>query len=602
MKPSVMVLAAVAALLVAQAFGSATFYVQAASTLIVPDDYPSINAAVENAHQGDTIQVRAGVYYENLYVDKALVIAGEDTQTVVVGEGGVERGGNSVFTLAANDITLTGFTIQSQNYTQSTNYATAIKVAGDNCTITGNSIEGIYYGVFCSVQLFTTITDNNITTALKDGVRICGGSHNTITNNNITNSAKSGIAIDGYLDTITGNSLAGNQRGIGLGASYSVVFGNNITSHSESGIYLGASDCIIAANAIADNMLGVHFTSYFAAPNNNTFYHNNFENNTYHVDVTSTHNVQVWDNGAEGNYWSGYDGTGNGGYTVYEGNIDYHPLSKPFSLNQNAAPPALPFTAETTDGASALWHFDEVSPNGATPDALGNNAVVLESSGGDVFTPVLVEGKNGNALRFNGTDYAYVTASPTLNIHGEFTIDAWVNVKEFKNVAYSNIVVECLRTPEKFPMRIFGFAFNGEPPIDNSSPPLGALRGFMLDEEGVFNEVVTTQPVIVLDEWFHVVFVRSLTLGMQIYVDGVEQEVQVLSGVQNPSGEVARGTEFYIGHDSVSVVDEVSLSSIAVVPESIQGFSLIELVLGAAVIAGLVLCGSLWVFHKREMV
>ena len=76
-----------------------------------------------------------------------------------------------------------------------------------------------------------------------------------------------------------------------------------------------------------------------------------------------------------------------------------------------------------------------------TPDSLGNNPVVLETSGGNTFTLILVDGKTGNALQFNGTDYAYVTCSPTLNIQREFTIDAWVNVQEFKNVTYNNIFV-----------------------------------------------------------------------------------------------------------------------------------------------------------------
>ncbi len=550
------------------------------TTLLVPDNYPTIGAAIGNASQGDTILVKSGVYYENLWIDKPLVIKGENAEnTIIIGTGGVERGARPVFTLAANNVELSGFTIQSINYSSATNYATGVKVAGDNCKITGNNIVGTYYGVFCSIQLSTTISQNNITATRKDSIRICGGSQNAITNNNITGNAQSGIALDGYLDTVTGNNIVGNGRGIGLGASYSVVFGNNLTGNTESGFYIAASNCIVSSNYIAQSKWGTYFTSFFAAPNNNLFYHNDFVDNTQNVGASSIYNSQVWDNGypTGGNYWSNYNGTDNNNdnigdtpYTVYANDADHYPLMTLYNAStQTTLPPNLPTPPATTNSTVALWHFDVVEPNGATPDATGNNPAVLEPAGETSrFNPVLVEGKFDNALKFNGTDYVYVTSSPSLEIQEEITIDAWVNVQEFKNVAYNNIVVECVRTPDKFPTRIVGFAFNGEPAQNSSSLPQGALRGFVLDSQGVFNEIVTTDFTLPLNQWTHVVFIRSLTSGMHIYVNDKEVNVKVTSGVQNPTDAVERGTEFYIGHDSLSTLDEVSISTNAVTPQA----------------------------------
>jgi hypothetical protein len=39
---------------------------KAPKIIVVPDNYPSIGTAVENAAPWDTILVRSGVYYENL--------------------------------------------------------------------------------------------------------------------------------------------------------------------------------------------------------------------------------------------------------------------------------------------------------------------------------------------------------------------------------------------------------------------------------------------------------------------------------------------------------------------------------------------------------
>jgi parallel beta-helix repeat protein len=565
----------------------------ASKTIIVPDDYATISVAVKNASPGDTILVKAGEYHENPVVDKQLSILSQDPNgaAVVVGEGGLERGAKPIFTLAADGVTLSGFTIQSSNYSNTTLYASGVKIAGDSCVLSGNNIVGTYYGVFCSVQSFTTITHNNITDTLKDSIRICGGSQNTISDNLITGNAQSGVAIDGYSDTITGNDIHGNNRGIGLGASYSVVFGNNLSGNSESGMYIASSDSFIVANNITQNGWGVYFTSYFAAPNNNTFYNNNFEGNSQPVGTASTYNGQIWDNGVQGNFWSSNNASAGTPFAPYEGNADNHPLVAPYVLPSGTMSPALPDTPKAPDGTVGMWHFDEVSPNGVTPDSADSNPVILEPSSDNTYTPLVVDGKEGKALRFNGTDYAYVTASPTLDIKEEVTIDAWVNVQEYKNVEYENIVVEAMRTPDKYPTRIMGFAINGVPPENAIAPPLGALRGFFLDDSGVFNEIVTTQAVVPLNQWVHVVFVRSLKDGMHIYVDNAEQQVKVTSGTQNPTGQIAKGTEFYIGHDSISTIDEVSISTTTKAPISLplwaEWWFWTELAVGAFFLAGL---------------
>ncbi len=45
-----------------------------AKTIYVPDDYSTIQQAVNAAKDGDTIVVRDGVYVENVVVDKPLFI------------------------------------------------------------------------------------------------------------------------------------------------------------------------------------------------------------------------------------------------------------------------------------------------------------------------------------------------------------------------------------------------------------------------------------------------------------------------------------------------------------------------------------------------
>jgi hypothetical protein len=51
---------------------------------------------------------------------------------------------------------------------------------------------------------------------------------------------------------------------------------------------------------------------------------------------------------------------------------------------------------------------------------------------------------------------------------------------------------------------------------------------------------------------------------MHIYVDGVEQTVKVTSGTQNLTSDLVGGCEFYIGHDSMSTIDSLKISTTAI--------------------------------------
>jgi hypothetical protein len=230
----------------------------------------------------------------------------------------------------------------------------------------------------------------------------------------------------------------------------------------------------------------------------------------------------------------------------------------------------------------ALWHFDEVNANDVTPDATGNNpGTLVGPSGGS--TPMLVEGKIGKALNFDGNNAVYVPIrflvgfppphpqpiyipiSTSLDIPAEIKIEAWINVKGFKNVTYNNIVVKATRIGAEWQnaTRIYGLAVNGITQSENGiTVPQGALRGYVTTDTGGFNEIVTTEPII-LNQWIQVTSTRSLTTGMHIYINGIEQNVKVTSGVQNPTGSIINGTELWLGHDAEVTIDEVRISNLA---------------------------------------
>jgi nitrous oxidase accessory protein NosD len=553
----------------------------APSTIIVPNDYPSITDAIGNASAGDTILVLSGTYFENPIIDKPLRLQGENSaNTVVVGTG--DSVGASVFTITADNVKISGFTITSVNYSAYANDADGILVGGDNCAITGNNIVGTLTGVFCSLQSSIVILQNNIT-GNHNGVRFYGGFNNTISTNNITGNAASGIAIEGYSDNITGNILSQNTIGIGLGATYSVIFRNNMTENSNSGIYLTGSNDVISANYMANNEYGVYSVPSFGLSSDNTIFHNDFVNNQQNAYSTSPYNIQIWDKGYPqgGNYWSDYSsvypdakeiansGIMNLPYSICANNTDNDPLMALFNVSNAGVPPTEETPPVTGSGhVAALWSLDSAEPNGITLDATGANSAILGTDTANVsYTPQLVEGKFGQALYFNGLAYAYVPASPSLTIPDDITIDAWVKVSQFKNVTYNNILIEAVSTTAQLPTRILGLAINGVAPSNDSSPALGVLRGYVTTDTGGFNEIDTTQPLS-LNVWYHVVFTRSTQTGMHIYVNGVEQNVAVFAGTQNPAGLIEPATALYLGHDSISTLENVQIFNVAAEPTS----------------------------------
>jgi hypothetical protein len=163
--------------------------------------YCTIQAAVNVAVSGDTIDVASGTYIEDDTVNKSVTIDGATGAKLVVADGATSNG----FDVTANNVTIEGFDIDgpvSQSYLTypwSGNVSRGIVIENGftNFTITNNTVQN-----------------------LRNDILIDGRNTGSVTNNTIDNS-KSGISVqytDGTGITITGNKEGqyGNDWGMNL--------------------------------------------------------------------------------------------------------------------------------------------------------------------------------------------------------------------------------------------------------------------------------------------------------------------------------------------------------------------------------------------------
>jgi parallel beta-helix repeat protein len=310
-------------------------------------NYTAIQAAIDAPEtlDGHTIFVEAGTYYENIVVNKTLLFIGEDSDNTVIDCGG---NGNGVL-IVANGVRFTRFAVASadtgviigSNYTAVENVKVFNNHFGiwasqsaycviNKCRITNQMVKKGPYedfgggGLLLDQCMFCNVTNNYMNSNELIGIWVRGG-FNLIKDNIITDSII-GLDLDEVSNcTVAGNNVSNNAGGIECENAYnSGIYANTIWNNSYSGISLAGS-------------------------NNNLIYHNNFINNTRHVEK-GLGLLNVWDFGypSGGNYWSNYtgvdfykglyqnetgsDGIGDAQHVINENNKDCYPLMHPWSL------------------------------------------------------------------------------------------------------------------------------------------------------------------------------------------------------------------------------------------------------------------------------
>ena len=329
-------------------------------TIVVPDDYATIQEAVDNAPEGGTVFVKSGSYRERVIIKKPLSLIGEDPENTDISVSLLYRSYGAIEVLA-EDVKISGFTIKDTH--------TGIIIKGgesppSRCKIIGNNIvNNSRWGIFCTslVENQNHIISGNYIAGNGDAMYVTS-SNSVISGNNITENRLGGILADSCSNvTFSGNNISSNGAGglrIGWDGPF-YVYGNNIMDNKGYGIQFdGCSNSTVYQNNIIRNGVGIDLNNYglfdesSSVGSGNTVYRNNIVDNSRQVIVDQVYematvwsehefingtDVVSWDNGRKGNYWSDYTGTGT--YVIDENNTDHYPLMSPVTIS--ATPPPI---------------------------------------------------------------------------------------------------------------------------------------------------------------------------------------------------------------------------------------------------------------------
>jgi len=296
------------------------------ATIIVPDNYPTIQDAINAANPGDTIFVRAGIYLEHVIVNKSISLIGEDAETTIINGGGV----GTVVHVIANGTSVCGFTIQNSGdyhyWPHHPYWDSGIFVDNsNNCNLSNNIIKENLVGILLVYSSNNILVGNNVTNNEVYGIFILYSSNNMLRSNRMADNFcnfmvygwrlshfvnyvdasntvndkpvyylinQKSLVIDpvtfphaGYLAlvnctriTVQNLNLVNNPEGILLAyVTNSTVTKNNIKNKWWSIYLLHSSNNSLFGNTITENAYGIRLVYC----SNNSLFGNNVTNNLY---------------------------------------------------------------------------------------------------------------------------------------------------------------------------------------------------------------------------------------------------------------------------------------------------------------------------------
>ena len=198
-----------------------------AETITVPDDYPTIQAAIDAAQPGDTVYVRAGEYVEELHIKKPLTLIGEGRTQVVI---------------RLPDPEGTAITVDIDSG--------EVRIKGIEVTQADTGID-VKVGTEACVEIKGVIAIEN-----KGGIKVSGTGKFSLKESHLIDNEAVALALLGTEALITGNEFLRGGRGVVLAGPVALEFADNLIGQSKAGVVTYSKECGFNADFFRGTVVG----------------------------------------------------------------------------------------------------------------------------------------------------------------------------------------------------------------------------------------------------------------------------------------------------------------------------------------------------------
>ena len=442
-----------------------------------PNNYTTIQSAIDDASAGDTIYVYNGIYYENVIVSKTLDLVGESRENVIVDGGG----GGKVVYLTVDEVSITNFKIRNGEYGvylssslnsivncesySNTRYGIYFDSSSNNNIVNSDSHDntdpsspssgmgfwltdsssyntftgcnaynnsGMYGGITCvyssSYNSFVDCTSYNNGGSLGGyGIRFDLSPHNSVMNSVFYGNIMNICIIQSSYTNVT-SCISNNTNSIGIFVShyshYTTIM-NCSSYNNREGILIRAcsNSKVIDCIAYDNNEYGISIQGNWLGPANyNNIINCDSYNNTYGIYIfDSAGNNQIYHNNFNDNFYGIYILDSSDNNQIYHNNF-------------------IDNTHNGYDSCSNTW--DDGYPSGGNYWSDYNG----EDNDGDGIgdTPYHIHGGGNKDMYPFMNPYGWEEAEPDLNCSG---ILSWTDISPGDTV-YGTITVENIGEPD----------------------------------------------------------------------------------------------------------------------------------------------------------